>query len=141
MLKILVPVDGSDNSMRAVNFVISAVAKSRDAQVRLITVRDPMDSLQVHRFWTDKQIHAFQQESGNAALQPACKRLDEGGIPYTANILIGDIAQTIVKYADEFQCDMIVMGTRGMGTIGSLLMGSVATKVVHLARMPVTLVK
>ena len=62
-------------------------------------------------------------------------------MPYTAGILIGEIAETITKDASDRHCDMIVMGTRGMGTIGSLLMGSVATKVVHLADVPVALVK
>lgn len=141
MLKILVPVDGSDNSSRVVDYVIGLVAKSKQTDIHLITVRDPMDSLQVHRFWTTEQIHAFQQESGNAALQAARKRLDDAGIPYTAKIAIGEIAQSIAEYANEQHCDMIAMGTRGMGTIGSLLMGSVATKVVHLASVPVALVK
>jgi hypothetical protein len=72
---------------------------------------------------------------------PAGSRRYESGIPYTASIEIGEIAQTITDYAKQQHYDMIVMGTRGMGTIGSLLMGSEATKVVHLASVPVTLVK
>ena len=47
----------------------------------------------------------------------------------------------IVKRPEELNCDGIVMGTRGMGAIGNLVMGSVATKVVHLTKLPVTLVK
>lgn len=50
-------------------------------------------------------------------------------------------APDIVKRAEELGCDGIVMGTQGRGAIGSLLMGSVAIKVVHLTRLPVTLVK
>jgi nucleotide-binding universal stress UspA family protein len=141
MLKILIPVDGSDNATRVLEYAIRLVSRSKETRIHLITVRDPMDSLQVHRFWTAEQIHAFQQEAGDAALQPARKRLDEAGISYTASIEIGEIAQTITEYAKQQHYDMIIMGTRGMGTIGSLLMGSVATKVVHLASIPVTLVK
>jgi len=141
MFKILIPMDGSDNAARAVDYVIKLVTQSKQMEIHLITVRDPMDSLGVHRFWTDEQIRAFNQGAGDFALQAGRKRLDEAGIPYTPKIVIGEIAQTITEYAKEQHCDMIVMGTRGMGTIGSLLMGSVATKVVHLASIPVTLVK
>ncbi len=59
MLKILVPVDGSENSARAVEYVIGFAAVLKDKEIHVITVRDPMDSLQVHRFWTDEQIHAL----------------------------------------------------------------------------------
>jgi len=47
----------------------------------------------------------------------------------------------IVKRAEELGCDGIIMGTQGRGTLGSLFMGSVAVKVVHLTKLPVTLVK
>jgi nucleotide-binding universal stress UspA family protein len=55
--------------------------------------------------------------------------------------LIGNAAEKIVKRAEELGCDGIVIGTQGRGAIGSLLMGSVAIKVVHLTTLPVTLVK
>ena len=47
----------------------------------------------------------------------------------------------ITRKAEELNCDAIIMGTRGMGALGNLVMGSIATKVVHLTRLPVTLVK
>ena len=56
-------------------------------------------------------------------------------------VRIGSAATEIIAYAVEHDCDAIVMGTRGMSAIGSLVMGSVAQKVVHLAPVPVTLVK
>jgi nucleotide-binding universal stress UspA family protein len=62
-------------------------------------------------------------------------------VPYEKEILIGNIAEVIARRADELGCDGIVMGTRGMTAIGGLVMGSVATKVVHAANVPVTLVK
>jgi len=141
MLKILVPVDGSDNALRAVDYVISLAAQLKEIDIHVVTVRDAMDSLELHRFWTQEQIHAFQQESGQALLAAARQRLDKAGLPYTSNIAIGDIAESIVKYATDQQCTMIIMGTRGMGSIANLLLGSVATKVVHLAKTPVMLVK
>jgi nucleotide-binding universal stress UspA family protein len=53
---------------------------------------------------------------------------------------VGDIAATIVRLAAKQHCDMIYMGTRGMGAVSGLVMGSTATKVLHLASVPVVLV-
>ena len=57
------------------------------------------------------------------------------------HVEIGDPGETIASYASAHGCDEIVMGTGGIGTIGNLLVGSVATKVIQLANMPVMLVK
>jgi nucleotide-binding universal stress UspA family protein len=74
-------------------------------------------------------------------LAAAEKVLEEAAIPYTTEVLTGHVAEVIGRRADEIGCDNIVMGTRGMTAISNLLMGSVATKVLHFANVPVTLVK
>jgi nucleotide-binding universal stress UspA family protein len=141
MLKILAPIDGSNNSARVIDYLIQFSRRAKSFEVCVINVRDVIDSPQVHRFWSADQIRDFQQKEGNLLLEPARKRLEESGVRHAAEVVVGDVAQTIAAQAKAKGCDMIVMGTRGMGTIGNLLMGSVATKVVHLAEMPITLVK
>ena len=141
MTTILVPVDGSDNSARAVEYLITLVAALRDTRIHLINVQDPVSALETTQCWSAEQCAALQQETGDLALTAARKRLDVAGIPYTAEIAAGAVAQTIADYAREWQCNMIVMGTRGMSATGNLLMGSVAAKVVHSANLPVLLVK
>ena len=63
------------------------------------------------------------------------------GVNFTTAVLIGDVPKVLANYAEENGCDGIVMGTRGMGAIGNLVLGSIATKVIHLTKVPVTLVK
>ena len=75
------------------------------------------------------------------ASRSACALLDTAGIAYTLELAEGEIAETLVQYAEREKCDMIVMGTRGMGTVMNLVLGSVTTKVIHLTNIPVTLVK
>ena len=53
----------------------------------------------------------------------------------------GVIAHEIVRIAKEHQVDQIAMGTRGMGAVGNLLLGSVAQRVLHQSTVPVLLVK
>lgn len=71
----------------------------------------------------------------------ARKLLDAAGVKYQHRIGVGDAAETIAAYAKEKGCDQIVMGTRGMGSVSNLLLGSVATQVIHLSPVPVLLVK
>ena len=55
-------------------------------------------------------------------------------------IRVGDPAQTIVQVAKQKHCAEIVMGTRGLGSLKGLILGSVTTKVIHLSRIAVTVV-
>ena len=83
----------------------------------------------------------LQLKHSEDILRPAIEKAERAGVPFTTEVLIGDIPKSIVSCAEAFGCDGIVMGTRGMSAIGNLVMGSVATKVVHLTKLPVTLVK
>ncbi len=71
----------------------------------------------------------------------AKKKLQAAKIPFNARVLIGPIAETIVKHARSSKCDMIYIGTRGMTEVGKALMGSTAAKVLHISDIPVLLVK
>ena len=66
--------------------------------------------------------------------------LDEAGVAYEAMRLVGPIAETIVEHATKVGVDMIFMGTRGMSALANMALGSVTTRVLHLAHVPVMLV-
>jgi len=57
------------------------------------------------------------------------------------HVVQGDVAATIVRLASEFGCNQIVMGSHGRTGLTGLLMGSVASKVMHLAQIPITFIK
>lgn len=77
--------------------------------------------------------------TSSTSRRPWCIRGRENAC--VPQVRIGSAAAAVIAPAAEHDCDVIVMGTRGMGAVGSLVMGSVAQKVVHLAPVPVTLVK
>ncbi|ACV33901.1 universal stress protein [Accumulibacter sp.] len=141
MLKALIPFDGSDNALRAVDHLISLVQAREPMEVHLLHVREPIDSWEIRRVLTADEIAALQLSEGEDALQAARQRLDAAGISYTATILVGDVAQTIARHATEIGCDKIIMGSSGASAIAGLLLGSVTMKVIHLAQVPVTVVK
>jgi nucleotide-binding universal stress UspA family protein len=79
---------------------------------------------------------------GDDTLAPARKILADAGVAHDAKVEIGaEPAVEIARVAREAGCGHIVMGTRGLGALAGLALGSVATKVVHLAEVPVTLVR
>lgn len=141
MLRFLVPVDGSETSLRAIDHLVKKLAWYReDVEVHLINVQHALHG-DVSMFVDKDQVRQYHHDEGLKALAPAREKLDAQGVKYVFHIGVGDPAHVIAHYAREKQMDQIFMGTRGLGTVGSLLLGSVATKVLHLAGIPVLLVK
>jgi nucleotide-binding universal stress UspA family protein len=89
----------------------------------------------------EKEAQQMLRQHSEDILTPAIKMAKRSGITFSSEILVGDPPAAIATCAEERSCDAIIMGTRGMGAIGNLVMGSVATKVIHLTKLPVTLVK
>jgi len=142
MQKFLVPVDGSDNSMRAIRHVISWAKTNGPVSVHVVMAHEePIVFGEVAVYVSREKLDELQRKQCEGPLKLASDALTAAGVPFTTEILIGPIAQTIAKRADTLGCSGIVMGTRGMTAVGGLLLGSVATKVVHAANVPVTLVK
>lgn len=142
-MKVLIPVDGSECSLRAVDFVVRKLRPSCGGQldIRLLAVHAPIPYPRAIAVIGHEKAQEYYEEEGNAALQPARARLDRDRISYQAQLRVGEPGETIARYASEIGVDQIVMGTHGRGSVGRLLMGSVATKVVQLAEVPVLLVK
>jgi nucleotide-binding universal stress UspA family protein len=142
MRKLMVPIDGSGSAMHALDHAI-ALAKDRSGvELSLLNVHpDPVVYGEIQVYVPLDRVLEEQRKRSEALLAPAVEKVQAAGVPYTTEIESGDAATTIARRADALQCDGIVMGTRGMGAVANLLLGSVAAKVVHLANMPVTLVK
>ncbi len=141
MHKLLVAIDGSEHAARAADYAIE-LAKEHGVSLHFLAVGpEPDVHGEVQVYVSRDRFERFLQERGEALLETAAARAREAGVTPTQQFLIGEVPQTIVRCARENGCDAIVMGSHGMGSIGNLVMGSVAVKVVHLAATPVTLVK
>ena len=140
-MKILLAVDGSKNSLDAVRSLIEHAGWYKAKPVVVLTfVHLPVP--RVGAFGPSKEVlEEYYREEGTAALAKAKKLLDRANIKYSASILVGDVAATLCGHADEQKCDLIFIGTRGLSAAANMIVGSVATKVLHNARMPVLLVK
>jgi nucleotide-binding universal stress UspA family protein len=139
MHKLLVPVDGSDNAMRALEYTIRLAKEYGPIELVIVYALEP--HLIYGGIHLPDEIKELQRKHGEDMLRPYIETAKRAGVTSASQFLIGDIPKSIVSCAETLGCDGIVMGTRGMGAIGNLVAGSVATKVIHLTKLPVTLVK
>lgn len=142
MKNVLLPIDGSTYSGKAVDYVIRLAQQLKHpVRAHLVNVQLPMTGVNVKIFVSKDSLEEYYRDEGTAALASARRQLDAAAIPYEHHIGVGDPGQVIVDFAVSTGCDQIVMGTHGRGAVSGAVMGSVATKVAHLAQVPVVLVK
>lgn len=139
--KILLPVDGSEGSLRAAKHVLNVAGLVRDLEVHVVNVQASGDDWMVRRSLKPEELKKMQQEWGESAIIPVREILAPVIKKYTEHLVQGEVSATIARLANELSCNQIIMGTRGQTALGGLLMGSIATKVLHIADVPVTLVK
>lgn len=140
MRTILIPCDGSDNALRAVRYAASLAKELSDVHLELLNVQDPLPQ-KVHAVLSEQEIARWQAGETDLILRPARQILDAKEVQYQVRTRVGSPANEIARHVHETQCDAIIMGTRGLGPVANLMIGSVATKVIHLVEVPVTLIK
>jgi nucleotide-binding universal stress UspA family protein len=86
-------------------------------------------------------VEAFQREESEKVLSPVTKFLVRHGIDAKTVAKVGHAGEIISKTADSGKFDLVIMGSHGHGTLGNLVMGSVATQVLAHCKVPVLLVR
>jgi nucleotide-binding universal stress UspA family protein len=136
--KILLASDGSPDARQALVYARDLALRD-GAQVVVVHAFDPVPSY-LGDPWrdrvTERHISAGQEMADRAA-----QSLQESDVDVIVEVLEGPPADAILKVADIRECDLIIMGSRGHGTLASLLLGSVSHRVLGHARVPVMIVK
>jgi YjbE family integral membrane protein len=141
--RFLLAVDGSKSAEHAVNFLVAMRRTMQTMQpmdVHLLNVRRPVSG-DVSRFVAGETLKEYHEEGSELALAPARALLDAAGLGYQEHRRVGDPAQHIAEVAQQTGCDLIIMGTRGLGSHTAGLIGSVAQGTVAQSSVPVLLVK
>ena len=138
--KLLVPVDGSENSLRALDHAIY-LAKKTGANITAMNVIEnpPTVYVESQKLLNDL-LAKFREESAN--ILDKCKQIAEkSDVKIETVIGEGDAASTIVGYAQKGDFDTIIIGRRGRGRFKEMVLGSVSNKVLHHAKCTVMIVK
>ncbi len=136
---ILVPVDGSDHSRRALQFAVD-LAKGLQAKIIVLNVQLSLNTRNVRRFISQEQIREYQEGEAQEALNKVLDILEGQDLVVETKVRIGVPDLEICKEAEEEKVTMIIMGTRGLGAIKRNILGSVSYRVLHEAPCPVTVV-
>lgn len=141
-MKILFATDGSKGALSALEALVGRFAWFRDApQLTVLNVHPPIPYGMAAR-WVGKQtVDDFYAEESGTALAPARELLDRSGVAYTAVTRVGDPAREIVQFARDGGFDLVALGTHGHTALATLMLGSVAQKVLATASAPVLLLK
>lgn len=142
MLKVLVPVDGSKSAARAVKALVKTLSWYKGSpQIDLLAVHAPVPVFPNMGVVVSKQmIDRYYAEECAAMLASSRKILDAAEMKYKVHTAVGSIAECIVEQAKLSGSNMIYMGTRGMTALSNMVLGSVATRVLHLAHIPIVLI-
>lgn len=140
-MRILAPIDGSPESLHALDLLLDRSEwYATPLEIHLLNVRHPLPQ-DVSRFVDGEALRQFHRDAGMACLEPARERAAAGGVNCSCHVVVGETAETIVQFAHQQGCQQIAMGTRGLGGLPGLVLGSVTTRVLHLADLPVLILK
>ena len=140
-MKILIPVDDSDTSLRAIDW-LGRLPEAAAIEVHLLNVRGLAESYGAVAALDYDAVERSLREGQQNLLARALDRANRAGFErVTIHGAHGLPAERIVDHAKATGVDQIVMASHGRGAIGTFFMGSVAQEVVHRAPMAVTLVK
>ena len=141
-MKALVAIDGSENALRALRYVIEQRnIFTANPELVLVNVHLPLPSARAKAVLGSKAIEQYYKDEAEENLKPA--RAILAGKPCNAieRSFIGQPATQIIETAQREGCDLIVMGTQGRSALANLLAGSVAMRVIAESPIPVLSVK
>lgn len=136
--KILLASDGSENAVRAAKEAVKIASCCKEAIIEVVYVVD------LERVKTDV-LHARSAEELDLERRKKNSKviqyLNEANVNYKTTILRGNPGPEIVKYANEQQVDLVVIGSRGLNTLQEMVLGSVSHKVMKRVKCPALVVK
>ena len=142
MHKLLLPVDGSDASLRAVDRFLTMRDWYREPlEIHLLNVQHVLHK-DVSQFVSAGDIKGYYHDEGLKELAEARARLDRAGVSYQHHVVIGELAaETIAHFVREHGIGQVLMCTHGRSAVADLLLGSVARGMLQNTDVPVTLVR
>lgn len=140
-MKVLLAADGSEYSRKAAKFLVTSRSMlGRKPDVIVLNVDRALGRSLTLEIGAEAAAR-YHAEASAAALQPVAAILKKARIAFRQVAAVGDPATVIARVAKAEARDLVVMGSRGHGALGSLLLGSVASRTIARSRLPVLIVR
>jgi nucleotide-binding universal stress UspA family protein len=140
-MKVLLAVDGSDDTKKMLAYLTTHEnLLGVDPQFVVFTVQPAIPS-HAAKVVGREAVDDYHRAEAERVLAPVSKFLDRHNLKCSVSYRVGHAADEILKAANRNKVDLIVMGSRGRGSIGSLLLGSVAQSVLSASQVPVMVVR
>ena len=142
--KILVPVDGSETSWKAL-LEARTMAEKFDGELVVISVIQPYNNAALLAVPLDVNTitngNGELEKIGNRVLEMAQEHMEGSNVKVEYLLEVGHPSERIIAHAKKSNCDMIVIGSRGLSGIAEFFLGSVSSKVSQYSTVPVLIVK
>ncbi len=138
--KILVPVDGSENSKRAFNYA-SYLSKNLRGEITILHVADAPPTVYLQSQKVLDELLEKYSKTGEKVFDEYQELAERDSIKIKTKVIFGDPGKEIVKFSLKEEFNVIVIGNRGMGHLKEMIIGSVSSSVIRDAKCPVLLVK
>jgi nucleotide-binding universal stress UspA family protein len=140
-MKILIAADGSKFTRAAARFVARQARQMKTTpDIHLLHVHAPLPYPGAAGTVGRQAVKSYQRDESRKALAVAEKELARARLDYTSSWVVGNAAEQIARYAKKQGVDVIVTGSHGHGALASLALGSVATRLVAISKVPVLIV-
>ncbi|MDE2092328.1 MAG: universal stress protein [Burkholderiales bacterium] len=140
-MKILLPVDGSEASLDAVRHALRLIHSGLRASFVLANVQEPATLYEVVVAHDAEVIENVSAAAGAHALEAAQALVRAAGVEFESEVGTGDPGHVLVEIGENYGCELVIIGARGVGVLRAALLGSVSTSVLHASSVPVMIVK
>jgi len=140
MLKILIPVDGSEQALLAVHHALRLVGAGLKARFVVANVQEAANLYELVVAHDPAVLQRVSEAAGRDLVRPAVALLSAAGLQVEPVVASGDPAHMLMELLESHACDAVIMSTRG-GGLRAAVLGSVSQEIVQRAPVPVTLVK
>jgi nucleotide-binding universal stress UspA family protein len=135
---IVAALDGSEHSLKALDYA-RELAEKHDSKLILLHAFHSTSDLRGSEGFN--QMVGRRKQKGEAIIKDACRRLGQISFEVEEDLLEGPATEAILSVVEARNADLVVMGTRGMGSLKGLLFGSISSKVTHYAPCSVLVVR
>jgi nucleotide-binding universal stress UspA family protein len=140
-VKILLAADGSKYTRQAVQYFIDNFNPLvRGSELHLVNVHTPLPPHAASALGKTV-VQDYYREECDKALAPAKRMLDKAGVPHSELRFVGDPGEELAQVANKGKYDLVIMGSHGHGAFATLVLGSVASKVLANCKVPVLIVR